>query len=75
MAKRINQPDPWLRLCEEVGTTEEVFTSGLNGTPAGQSRGDFKIRERGGRLYALIGSRWCRVERQADDKLVEIWTR
>jgi hypothetical protein len=81
MAKRIAQPDPWLRLCEEMGTTEEVFAGGcatenlLRGTVAGASRGEFKIRERSGKLQALIGSRWCSVGRTADGKLVEVWNR
>jgi hypothetical protein len=75
-SRKVAQPDPWLALCESVGTTEEVFTTGLDSNvPAGTSRGEFKIKERGGRLFALIGSRWCRVERNADGRLVEIWTR
>lgn len=69
--QRLQQRDPWLALCEAVGTTEEVFSS-VDGT----SRGEFKIKERNGTLYALIGSRWCRVERRGDEgRLVEVWTR
>lgn len=68
--KQPAQPDPWLALCEAVGTTEEVFVTGTH-----TSRGEFKIRERSGALYALICSRWCRVERRADGRLVEVWTR
>lgn len=37
----------------------------------GQSRGAFDIKQKGERLYALIGRRWCRVVRRQDGKLVE----
>lgn len=35
------------------------------------SRGDFLLKRDGERLFALIGSRWCRVERR-DGKLFEV---
>jgi len=41
----------------------------------GRLRGVYRVRERRGQLLALIGSRWCTVERQRDGRLVEVWLR
>jgi hypothetical protein len=41
----------------------------------GQSRGEFAIKQKGDRLYALVGRRWCRIRRRADGKLVECFDR
>lgn len=61
--------------------TEELFADGdsshalLRGVEENRSRGVVQVKEKGDRLYALIGRRWCRCARRADGKLIEIWVR
>jgi hypothetical protein len=61
--------------------TEELFSDGdsernlLRGTDENVSRGVVQVKQKGDRLYALIGRRWCRVDHRADGRLVEIWVR
>jgi hypothetical protein len=55
------------------GTWREELISEIDAP--GESRGTFEIKQKGERLYALIGRRWCSVHRRADGKLAETFGR
>lgn len=48
--------------------TEELFSE-----KTGMSRGTVKVKTVQGRLFALIGSHWCKAARQESGKLIEVW--
>lgn len=53
-----------------VTTQETLYSATTN-----EVRDEVTVKEQQGRLYALIGRRWCRVERRDDGTLIEVWTR
>ncbi len=56
-------------------TKTPTWTEELVSDTTGESRGAVQFKEKGDRLYGLIGRRWCRCERREDGKIIEIWVR
>lgn len=41
----------------------------------GTERGTYSYKTVGGRSFALLGRRWCRIARRENGDWIEVWTR